>query len=239
MDTATQLPHPAPEAEEIYRRWLQYLDDEFNRHCSAARRAEIVREQLYQLYLGKPHGGALPTATLTSELPVTVLELSLDPNNVTLAAESYPEIDRARFAERKPLIWFWKMFDRSAVGLNLWLGWRFRAMLARHIFESAGRGIRLSEGIELTYGYNLSVGDGAGIRQGALLNDRGGITIGSGAVIGSFARVFSHVHDPANYDKVRLSQTAIGDRARIASHAIVLAGQQVGAGEVVGAFPAE
>ena len=50
MDSTNQLPHPTPEAEELYRRWLQFLDDEFVRHSSAERRAEIVRDQLYQIY---------------------------------------------------------------------------------------------------------------------------------------------------------------------------------------------
>ena len=50
------VPHPAPEAEEIYRRWIQFLDDEFTRHHNPERRAEVVRDQLYQLYLGRPHG---------------------------------------------------------------------------------------------------------------------------------------------------------------------------------------
>jgi len=49
---------PGPEAEEVYRRWLQFLDDEFVRHSSPERRAEIVRDQLYQLYLGRPHGAS-------------------------------------------------------------------------------------------------------------------------------------------------------------------------------------
>src|SRR5271166_3847226 len=90
-------PHPAPEAEEVYRRWLQFLDDEFVRHSSPERRAEIVRDQLYQLYLGRPHGGKL-NLTLTSELPGNVLSLSLDPENITLEAGHFPEVDRDRFA---------------------------------------------------------------------------------------------------------------------------------------------
>jgi acetyltransferase-like isoleucine patch superfamily enzyme len=36
---------------------------------------------------------------------------------------------------------------------------------------------------------------------------------------------------------VRLTRTVIGDRAKIASHAIVLAGQHVRDGEAVGSFP--
>ena len=232
----SHAPRPTPEAEEIYRRWIQFLDDEFIRHSSPERRGEIVRDQLYQLYLGRPHGGKL-NLTLTSELPGNVVHLSLDPLNITLEAEHYTEVDRERFARRKPLLWFWQMFDRSPIGLNHWLGLRFRCMLARHIFEHVGTGMKIYHGVELTYGYNLSIGDGVTIRQGALINDRGGISIGNNAVIGSFSRIFSHWHDPRDYNKVRLESTTIGAGAHIATHTVVLAGQHVAPGESVGTFP--
>ena len=234
----SNVPHPAPEAEEVYRRWLRFLDEEFLRHRSPERRSEIVRDQLYQLYLVRPYEGKR-TMTLATELPGNVLSMSLDPENVTLEAEHYPEVDREMFAVRKPLLWFWQMFDRSPIGLNLWLGVRFRCMLGRHIFEHMGTGVKIHHGIDLTYGYNLSIGDGASIRQGALLNDRGGITIGKGAVVGSFSRVYSVSHAPENFDQITLLPTAIGPGARIGSHAIVLGGQNVAAGEVIGTFPAD
>lgn len=233
---AVHVPHPAPEAEEVYRRWIHFLDDEFTRHSSPERRSEIVRDQLTQLYLGRPHGGKL-NLSLTSELPGNVITLSLDPMNVTMEAEHFADVDHDRYAQRKPLLWFWQMFDRSPIGLNHWLGLRFRCMLGRHIFRHLGAGVRIHHGVEVTYGYNLSLGDAAVVRQGALLNDRGGISIGSHAVIGSFVRVFSHSYDPANYDKVTLAPTTIGARARIASHSIVLAGQNVAEGKTVGSFP--
>ncbi|HMD76235.1 MAG TPA: acyltransferase [Terracidiphilus sp.] len=236
--TASSVPHPAPEAEEVYRRWIQFLDEEFTRHHSPELRAGIVRDQLYQLYLGHPHGGKL-NLTLTSELPGNVVSLSLDPDNVTLEAEHFADADRERYNERKPLLWFWQMFDRSPVGLNHWLGIRFRSMLGRHIFAHMGAGVKLYHGIDLTYGYNLTIGDGVTIRQHALLNDRGGIAIGDNAVIGSFARIYSHSHSPENYDQVTLAPTVIGANARIGSHAIVLAGQHVGEGETVGSFPGD
>jgi acetyltransferase-like isoleucine patch superfamily enzyme len=129
------------------------------------------------------------------------------------------------------------MFDRSPLGLNAWLGLRFRCMLGRHIFEHMGTGVKIYHGVDLTYGYNLKIGDGVTIRQRVLLNDRGGITIGKNVVIGSFARIYSHTHAADNYDKVTLVPTSIGDGARIASHAIVLAGQTINPGEAVGSFP--
>ena len=236
--TAAPVPLPMAEAEEIYRRWLQYLDDEFTRHSSPERRSEIVRDQLYQIYLGRPHGGKL-NLTLTSELPGNVVSLSLDPENVTLEAGYFPEIDRAKWVVRKPLLWFWKMFDRSPLGLNHWLGLRFRCMLGRHIFGQVGSGARIYHGVDLTYGYNLSIGDNVVIRQGVLLNDRGGIRIGKGAVIGSCARVYSHTHGREDYDRITLVPTEIGENARIGSHAIVLPGDQVPAGAVIGSFPSD
>jgi acetyltransferase-like isoleucine patch superfamily enzyme len=238
MTTVTNAPRPAPEAEELYRRWLQYLDDEFVRHSAPERRAEIVRDQLYQLYLGRPHGGKL-NLTLTSELPANILGLSLDSANITLEAEYFCDVDRERYAQRKPLLWFWQMFDRSPIGLNLWLGVRFRCMLGRHIFEHMGTGVKIFQGVDLAYGYNLKIGDGVTIRQGVLLNDRGGITIGKNAVIGSFARIYSHTHAADNYEKVTQVPTVIGDGARIASHAIVLGGQTVAPGEAIGSFPSD
>jgi hypothetical protein len=216
--TANSVPHPAPEAEEVYRRWLQFLDEEFTRHSAPERRAEIVRDQLFQLYLGRPHGGKL-NLTLTSELPGNILSLSLDPGNVTLEAECFPDVDRERYNLRKPLLWFWQMFDRSPVGLNNWLGLRLRCMLGRHIFEHMGTGVKIYHGVDLTYGYNLSIGDGA--------------------VIGSFARIYSHTHSQGDFAQVTLVPTVIGPGARIGSHAIVLAGQHVGEGEAVGSFPAD
>jgi len=233
---ATTQPHPTPEAEEIYRRWIRFLDEEFLRHRSPERRAEIVRDQLYQIYLGRPHGNR-PAVTLTSELPGNVLGMSLDPENVTLEAEYFSDVDPELFAVRKPLLWFWKMFDRSPIGLNLWLGIRFRCMLGRHIFDHMGSGVRIYHGVDLTYGYNLSIGDGAVIHQGVLLHDRGGINIGKGAVIGSFARIFSHGYSSNDIDQVKLMPSTIGDRARIGSHTILLGGQNVGPGEVVGSYP--
>src|ERR1700682_3029067 len=48
---------PTPEAEAIYRRWISNLNEEFTRHQSFERRADIVRDELYQMYLSRTHGG--------------------------------------------------------------------------------------------------------------------------------------------------------------------------------------
>lgn len=229
----SRVAQPQPEAEEVYRRWIGFLDEEFTRHQSAERRAEIVRDQLFELYLGRPHGGKL-NFTLTSELPLNVLQLSLDPGNITLEAEHYPDVDQERFARSKPLLWFWIMFDRSPVGLNHWLGIRFRCMLGRHLFAKMGKGVRIDHGVELTYGYNLSIDDGVIVRQRVLLDDRAEIRIGKGAVIGNYARIYSHTHDKDDYDKVVFAPTSIGDRARVGTHTVILAGTQMPDSTIVG-----
>jgi acetyltransferase-like isoleucine patch superfamily enzyme len=230
---ATTTPRPTPEAEEVYRRWLGFLDEEFSKHQSAERRAEIVRDQLFQLYLGRPHGGKL-NFSLTSELPLNVLQLSLDPGNVTLEAEHYLDADKDRFARSKPLLWFWIMFDRSPIGLNHWLGIRLRCMLGRHLFAKMGKGVRIDHGVELVFGYNLSIEDGVIVRQGVLLDDRKEIRLGAGAVIGNYARIYTHTHDKEDYDKVIFAPTDIGSRARVGTHTVVLAGTQMPDGQIVG-----
>jgi len=235
--SGASAPRPAPEAEEIYRRWITYLDEEFTRHLQPERRSEVVRDQLYQLYLGRPHGGKL-NLTLTSELPGNVLSLNMDPINVTLEAQHFSDADCDELEKRKPLLWFWQMFDRSPIGLNHWLGLRFRRMLGKHLFAHMGEGVRIFHGVELMYGYKLRIDDGAVIRQGVLLHDRGGITIGKDAVIGSYARIYSHRYSPDDYDQVTLAETVIGAGARIGSHAAVQGGARIGEREVVGDFPA-
>ena len=128
----------------------------------------------------------------------------MDPANVTLEAEHFPEVDKERYARRKPLLWFWQMFDRSPIGLNQWLGMRFRCMLGRHIFDHMGTGVKIHHGVEITFGYNTSIGDGAVIRKYVALNDRGGLRIGNGAVIGSYSRIFSHTSPREDLGQVRL-----------------------------------
>lgn len=164
---------PLPEAEALYRRWLVHLDDEFGRQESPDRRAEIVRDELHEIYLGKPHGGRTSTA-LISETAMFVLVESFDPRNASLEADYANDVDMQRYTPRKPLIWFWKMFDRSPLGENLWLGFRFRCMLGRHIFKKLGTGVKIYPDATFAYGYDLTIEDNCTIGRGAVLEDAGG-----------------------------------------------------------------
>ena len=164
---------PLPEAEGLYGRWLAHLDDEFGRQESPDRRAEIVRDELYEIYLGRPHGGRT-TTSLISETAMFVLGDSLDPRNVALDGDYADGVDLELYAPRKPLIWFWQMFDRSPLGLNLWLGFRFRSMLGRHIFKKLGDEVKIYPDVRFTFGYGLTIEDNCTIGRGAVLEDGSG-----------------------------------------------------------------
>ena len=226
---------PTPEAEAIYRRWLAHLNEEFTRHQSFDRRADIVRDELYQMYLGKPHGGRM-NASLDSELATNVLVESFDPRNITLEPEYYGDVDAEKYAVRKPLIWFWQMFDRSPLGLNHWLGFKFRCMLAKHIFKKMGKGVKIFHNVEFTFGYNLTVEDNCTIHRNVMLDDRGEIILHEGTSVSDYANIYSHTHDINVQADVTNKPTEIGPRARITYHATVLAGANVGENAMLGAM---
>lgn len=226
---------PTSEAEAVFTRWIDRLDDEFTRHQKPEIRSEIVRDELHQLYLARPHGGKL-NFNMLSELPLNVLQLSLDPRNVTLEPEYYGDVDAERYARVKPLIWFWQMYDRSPVGLNHWLGFRFRNMLGRHIFKHLGKNVKIFHGVEVSFGYNLTIEDNCTIHKFVLLDDRGEIVVREGSSISDYANVYSHSHDIHDSSDVTNHATIIGPRARVTYHATVLAGTKIGEDAMLGAM---
>jgi acetyltransferase-like isoleucine patch superfamily enzyme len=226
---------PTTEAEAIYLRWIANLDEEFTRNLTPDRRAEVVRDELHQLYLGhrwKQRGQSVPV----SELGMHSLFESFDSRNVTLEPEYYGDVDAAQYAPRKPLIWFWQMFDRSPVGLNHWLGFRFRCMLGRHIFKHLGKGVKIFHNVEFTYGYNLTIEDDCTIHKNVMLDDRGGIILHEGSSVSDYANIYSHTHDINRQADVTNKITEIGPRARITYHATVLAGARIGEDAMLGAL---
>ena len=226
---------PSREAEVVYRRWLQYLNEEFSRNHTVDRRSEIVRNELYQIFLGHPHGSR-PDTGLTSDLASCVFADSLDPRNATLEPEYYGDIDPAQYAPRKPLIYFWQMFDRSPLGLNHWLGFRFRAMLGAHIFRHLGKQVKIFHNVEFTFGYNLTIEDNCTIHKNVLLDDRGEIILHQGTSISDYANIYSHTHDIHHQADVTSKLTELGPRARVTYHATVLAGASIGEDAMLGAM---
>jgi acetyltransferase-like isoleucine patch superfamily enzyme len=222
---------PTPAAEKAFLDWIDQLDREFmNRN--ADHRSDVVRSTLYELYLGRPYAAPSAAAPLAEQ----ALVHSFDPRNATLEPETYGDADAVKYAERKPLIWFWMMYDRSPVGLNHWLGHKMRAMLARHIFKYCGKNVKIFHGVEVSFGYNLTVEDNCTIHKYVLLDDRGEIIIHEGCSISDYANVYSHSHDLNDGMIVDNHKTEIGPRARVTYHATVLSGVRVGEHGIVGSM---
>jgi acetyltransferase-like isoleucine patch superfamily enzyme len=223
--------NPMPAAEQAFLAWIDKLDQEFiNR--DPEHRSVIVRDALHELYLGRPYSPPDTNASLSEQ----ALIHSFDPRNATLEPETYGDLDAAKYNERKPLIWFWMMYDRSPVGLNHWLGHRMRAMLARHVFKHCGKNVKIFHGVEVSYGYNLTVEDNCTIHKFVLLDDRGEIIIHEGCSISDYANVYSHAHDLNDGMIVTNQKTEIGPKARVTYHATVLSGVTVGEHGIVGSI---
>ncbi|HEX8708549.1 MAG TPA: acyltransferase [Pyrinomonadaceae bacterium] len=198
---------------------------------------DVVRDTLYELYYGAGKFGEgirrLPDASSLNPAARAVLH-NFDPRNITTEPEYYPDIDGAAYAERKPFIWLWQMYDRSPLGQNAHLGHRFRRMLAPLIFRRVGENFKCWHFVEWSYGYNLSFGDNVVVHRYVLLDDRGGIEIGNNVSISDYANVYSHTHDIEDIHRVYNLTTRIGDGVRITYHATVLAGTQVGENAMIG-----
>src|SRR5256885_7208576 len=213
---------PTAEAEQTFLSWIDRLDQEFMNR-DPEHRCLVVRDALHQLYLGRPYSPPDAAGPLAAQ----ALVHTFDPRNATLEPEYYGDVDPVRYAERKPLIWFWMMYDRSPVGLNHWLGFRLRAMLARHIFKHIGKNVKIFHGVEFSFGYNLTVEDNCTIHKYVLLDDRGEIVIHQGCSVSDYANVYSHEHDLNDGMIVANTKTEIGPKARITYHATVMSGVRV------------
>jgi acetyltransferase-like isoleucine patch superfamily enzyme len=162
--------------------------------------------------------------------------LALDPRNVTLEPEYYGDIDAARFARVKPLLWLWYAFDRCLPGgQNVALPVRFRAALAPHIFARCGRNFKCFHNVEFSFGYNMEVGDDVVVHRHVLLDDRGVIRLGDRVSISDYANIYSHTHSIVEQKDVTSVPTVLEDDVRVTYHATVLAGVRVGRNGMVGA----
>lgn len=217
-------------ASAAYDEWLAALAAELAEpDCD---RSELCRRVLTEIYypgLAGRDPAQLPLAT-------RVGLLQLDPRNITLEPEYYAEIDVAKYARVKPLIWLWEMFDKSPLGENVHLGVKLRRLLAGHIFRRCGRNFKAFHFVKLSFGYNLDVGDDVVIHRHVLLDDRGGIRIGDRASIADYANIYSHTHALHDGRDVDTPAVIIGAGVRITYHATVLAGVTMQDDSMLGAM---
>ena len=218
----------------VYDAWLAEIEGQLGE--PGADWSRLTRDVLYQLYY--PGFGdyderlADPRTSRAAHLAL----VSLDPRNVTLEPEYYADVDPARFARVKPLLWLWYSFDRSPLGgQNVHLGVRFRRLLAAHLFARCGKNFKCFQFTEFSYGYNLEVGDDVVVHRHVLLDDRGGITLGNRVSISDYANIYSHTHSIVDQKDVTNARTVLENDVRITYHATVLAGVRVARNAMVGA----
>lgn len=224
---------PAP-MRALTERWLAELDLALGRE--GADWNAVVRETLYQLW--QPGEGSWEERMADPALPdaARLALAALDPANVTLEPEYYADVDPARFARVKPLLWLWYSFDRLPIGgQHVALGVEFRRLLAPRIFRRVGRNFKCFQHVEVSFGYNLEVGDDVVVHRHVLLDDRGGIVLGDRVSISDYANIYSHTHSIVEQADVTTLPTVLEDDVRITYHATVLAGVRVGRNGMVGA----
>lgn len=223
-----------PVGEELYPRFVADLAAKLD--DPALDRNVVVRDALSQLYLGRAVDHDSIAGDQKAPLATRALVASFDPRNGTLEAEYYKELDLAKWAKVKPLLWFWQMFDHSPVGRNVRLGTQMRYMLARRAFRHCGERVRIFHDCEFSFGYNLTVGNGVTIHRNVLIDDRGEVVIGDDASISDYANIYSHSHAVEDIHDVSLAKTEIGARARVTYHAVILSGVKVAEDAIVGSM---
>jgi acetyltransferase-like isoleucine patch superfamily enzyme len=223
-----------PAGEELYPRFVEELARKLD--DPSLDRNDTVCKALALLYLGEIPEFDRELSDLNVPLARRTLLATFDPRNATMEAEYYREIDLAKWALVKPLLWFWQMFDHSPVGRNVRLGTQMRRMLAERVFKRCGKDVRIFHEVEFSFGYNLSVGDGVTIHRNVLIDDRGEVVIGDDASISDYANIYSHSHAVEDIHDVSLHKTVIGNRVRVTYHAVVLAGVVIEDDAMVGSM---
>lgn len=223
-----------PRATKHLEDWLGGLADRLA--DPKTDRNELCRDTLFEIHY--PHlsdyEGLLEDPATSATLKAALL--SLDPRHVRLEPEYYAELDPARYAPVKPLLWLWQGFDRSPMGGgNVELGVRIRRILASHVFAQCGENFKCFQFVEFSFGYNMIVGDNVVIHRHVLLDDRGGITLGNRTSVADYANIYSHTHSILDQVDVENRRTVLGEGVRITYHATVLAGVHIGDDAMVGA----
>ena len=217
-------------ASRLYDAWLGSIEERLeDPSCDRYELCRTVLTEIHYPDLAGVDPENLPPST-------QILLAQMDARSVTLEPEYYAETDLERYARVKPLIWLWEGFDRSALGENVYLGVKFRRILAQRIFRSCGRNFKAFHHVKLSFGYNLEVGDVVVVHRHVLLDDRGGIRLGNGASVSDFANIYSHSHDVVEGRDITTPVTVIGDGVRITYHATVMSGVHLADGTMLGSF---
>lgn len=218
-------------AEEGLREFISDVDE---RLAGPEDTCDVVKDVLIDLYGDRQAYERWQSGESVS--PATRVRLQgYDPCNSTLESEYYAEKDEETFEHSKHLQWLWRQFDATPMADNIEFALRFRQMLANHLFEDAGDGLRIFKGITFSYGHNISIGDNTVIHDDVHLDDRGKLSIGERVSISDDAHIYSHDHDVVDQTEISNYHTIIEDDARITYDSMIHAGVRVGENAVLAA----
>ena len=118
-----------------------------------------------------------------------------------------------------------------------------RVRVARGAHVVLEDGCRLGEGCRIEAdGGVVRIGPGARLGARSVLAAQAGIDVGADAVIGDWAMIadaeptYDDPERPTRLQPVRTAPVRVGDGALIGTHAALLAGAAIGAGEVVAPY---
>jgi len=108
-------------------------------------------------------------------------------------------------------------------------------MLARHLFDEVGDGVKLFGGIKIQSGHNIRMGENTVVHNDVLLDDRGELVIGDGVSVADRGHIHTHSHDIVEQSDVTTYRTVVDDNARLGYGAMIGSGCRVGENAMVGA----
>ncbi|MFQ5967522.1 MAG: acyltransferase [Acidimicrobiia bacterium] len=179
----------------------------------------------------------------------------------TVAEDPFRGRDR-ELAESSHLFYvmFWRMFDQTPAALMQDFAIKLRRILAAKVFRSVGVDPVFHHKVLFSSGRNISIGNGVFVNRYVMLDDRAPIEIGDHTMIAAGVIIETHRHviddfsqpmplggrttEPVKigsncligYNAVITAGTTIGDRAVVASNAVVT--HDVGDRQAVGGVPA-
>jgi maltose O-acetyltransferase len=222
---------PPSEASEAIQEAVGYVD---RRLSSDEGTAKVVQETLVDMFGDRE--GYERYLSGASVSPVVRMRIrSYNPENGLAECEHWAEQDPELARESKHLQFLWRGFDLSPMSNNVSFALPFRRMLAEHLFEEVGEGVRLFGGIKIQSGHNIRMGDNVVVHNDVLLDDRGRLEIGDGVSIADRSHIHTHNHDIVEQSDVTTYRTVIDDNARLGYGSMIGAGSRVGENSIVGA----
>lgn len=222
---------PPKETSETIDRVIEDID---SRLSSDEDTGKVVQEVLVDLFDEHEAYRRYVSGEEVSEMTRMRL-MSYDPKNSLTESEHWAEQNLSEVRESKYIRFLWRGFDLSPLSNNIAFALPFRRMLAEHLFEEVGDGVKLFGRIKIQSGHNIRMGENTVVHNDVLLDDRGELVIGDGVSIADKSHIHTHSHDIVEQSDVTTYRTIVDDNARLGYGAMISSGCRVGENAMVGA----